>query len=136
MKDYLKVNVETGTLIMDRTFAKKAMIVGSDDYNLLQNARRDYPSYKVVQRQIKRNSDKESYRGLTYAYMEYYIANHENSKKNMDQYREMRLLAECHSIRYPHIKKWFLNTYPEVTKFGMDTFEEDQTISLVTELAG
>ena len=136
MKNVLRIDVANARIIMDRTFAKKAIIVGSDEYNLLQQARRDYPTYNVLQRQIKKNSNKESYHGLTYKYMEYYIATHENSKKNMDQYKELRLLAECHSIRYPHIKKWFLNTYPEVMKFGIDTFEEDQTISLVTELAG
>ena len=33
----------------------------------------------------------------------------------------MRLIAECHSkaFRYPVIKAWFLDKYPEVKNFGM-----------------
>ena len=33
----------------------------------------------------------------------------------------MRLISECHgkAFRYPVIKQWFLNQYPEIAKFGM-----------------
>ena len=70
MKNVLKVDSVNKCLVMDRTFAKEAETVGSEAYMLLQNARRDYPTYTVVRRQIKRNSAKECYRGLTYEYME------------------------------------------------------------------
>lgn len=66
MKNTLKINHENRTLVMDRTFAKAASFVGSNEYNLLQDARRDYPSYQVTLRSIKKKEDKESYRGLTY----------------------------------------------------------------------
>lgn len=69
MKNVLKVDSVNKCLVMDRTFAKEAETVGSEAYMLLQNARRDYPTYTVVRRQIKRNSAKECYRGLTYEYM-------------------------------------------------------------------
>ena len=44
----------------------------------------------------------------------------------MKEYKEMRLLAECHSIRYPVIKKWFLAKFPEVAKFGVVEAEETE----------
>ena len=66
MKNTLKINHENRTLVMDRTFAKAASFVGSNEYNLLQDARRDYPSYQVPLRSIKKKEDQESYRGLTY----------------------------------------------------------------------
>lgn len=120
MKNILKVDSKNARLVMDRTFAKNAAVVGSAEYTMLQNARRDYPNYTVMQRQIKRNENKEAYRGLTYEYMESYIELHPNAAYNRRKYDEMRLLAECHSIRYPTIKKWFLATFPEVAEFGMD----------------
>ena len=61
MKNILKINHENRTLVMDRTFAKAASFVGSNEYNLLQDARRDYPSYQVTLRSIKKKEDKESY---------------------------------------------------------------------------
>ena len=125
MKNSLRVDFKNSSLIMDKTFAKAASKVGSDEYNRLQRARLDYPDFTVMIREIRRNPNKESYRGLTYSYMEYYISTHGNSAAIMKEYQEMRLRAACHSIRYPHIKKWFLETYPEVAQFGVDTEKTD-----------
>ena len=78
MTNRLLVDSENRRLIMDKTFARNAQIVGSVEYDMLQRARSDYATYSVVTRQIKRNPNKESYRGLTYQYMEDYIAAHED----------------------------------------------------------
>ena len=99
-----------------------------------KDARRDYPSYQVTLRSIKKKEDKESYRGLTYKYMEDYIRTHANAAANMAEYHQQRLLAECHSIRYPNIKKWFLAMYPEVAQFGVTEIHErkvENTLSIV-----
>ena len=119
MTNYLKINHQNRTLVMDKTFAKAAAYVGSTEYGLLQEARRDYPNYQVITRTIKKKENKESYRGLTYAYMEKYIACHENADIIMKEYREERFKSECHSVRYPNVKNWFLKTYPEIKQFGM-----------------
>ena len=64
------------------------------------------------------------YHGLTYEFMEDYIMTHgdaETVKKNYNEFCEMRLISQCHSksFRYPVIKQWFLNQYPEIVRFGM-----------------
>ena len=130
MKNILKVDSTHSRLVMDRTFAKKAETVGSDEYIILQSARRDYPTYTVVRREIKRNSSKESYRGLTYEYMENYIDAHENADALRKEYDELKLLAECHSIRFPNIKAWFLRSFPEVKAFGTDTKPDQAPLTL------
>ena len=129
MKNSIKVNFNTNQIIMDRTFASRAADVRSEEYAILQNVRRDYPEFQVIRRQIKKNPSKESYRGLTYQYMEDYIASHTDSEKRTAEYKELRLLAECHSVRYPTIKKWFLETYPEVSKYGLSNEENDSSNS-------
>lgn len=63
--------------------------------------------------------------------METYISTHgtaEEIKSHLNEFYEMRLIAECHgkAYRYPVIKKWFLNKYPEIAKFGAD---EEPTVS-------
>ena len=55
--------------------------------------------------------------------MENYIITHEEGEKQirlLEELAEMRLISECHSkaFRYPTIKKWFLNVYPEIVDFG------------------
>ncbi len=123
MVNYAKIDHASRRIIMDRTFAKNSEIVGSSEYNQLQACRKDYPTYTVEQRHIKRNTEKECYRGLTYTYMEDYIEAHADAAARRKEYDEMRLLAKCHSVRYPTIKAWFLSTYPEVVEFGMNNTE-------------
>jgi hypothetical protein len=50
--------------------------------------------------------------------MDNYIATHDESGEIKKIYNELRLRAQCHSIRYAHIKKWFLQTFPEINDFS------------------
>ena len=125
MKNTLRLDHAKKLVIMDKTFAKFAANTRSEEYAHLQQVRRDYPHYEVVERKIKRNPNKECYHGLTYEFMEEYILTHgdaETVKKNYEEFNEMLLISRCHSkqFRYPVIKSWFLKQYPEIVKFGMD----------------
>ncbi len=125
MTNILKVNHAERTLVMDRTFAKNADIVGSREYLLLQDARRDYPNYATVRRTIKKKETQERYNGLTYEFMREYIETYETTEKywaSMDELNQMIMLSKCHSKRYPVIKSWFLEKYPEVKKYGTKKF--------------
>ena len=134
MTNYLKVDHENSRLIMDKTFAKNAAIVGSPEYNLLQSSRRDYPHYEVVRRTIKKNTSMEHYKGLTYEYMETYIRNHTPMREVdqvLDEFFHKIEITKCHSTayRYPTIKKWFLEQYPEVADFLKEETAKITTLS-------
>lgn len=123
MKNTLKICHKTGVIVMDATFAKKSENTMSAEYAHLQQVRRDYPTYKVIRRTIKRNANKKTYNGLTYGYMKDYILKHgtkEERQKNLAEYNEMILISKCHgkAYRYPVIKRWFLEKYPEIAEFG------------------
>ena len=48
---------------------------------------------------------------------------------------EMRLISECHSVRYPTIKKWFLCAFPEVAEFGITESEKkEENIVHITDI--
>ena len=124
MKNTLKIDFAKEQIIMDRTFAKLAENTRSKEYAHLQQVRKDYPDYTVVLRQIKRNPDKESYAGLTYDYMRDYIILHSATKEEelaaVAEFNELLLISRCHSKgkRYPAIKAWFLEKYPEAKDFS------------------
>ena len=120
MKNDLRIDFTKNEIIMSRSFEKCASIAGSDEYRRLQLVRQDYPNFSVVRRSIKKAPTKETYAGLTYTYMEAYIASHDNADTNMKVYGELRLIGACHKVSYPTIKKWFLETYPEIVEFGID----------------
>jgi len=134
MKNILKINHEEKIIVMDRTFAKFAENTRSEEYAHLQQVRKDYPAYTVILRKIKTNPNKERYAGLTYDYMKRYIVR--NVKDINKRYGilleldDMIFISECHSKgkRYPTIKKWFLNTFPEVKEFGLPKEDEDDVM--------
>ncbi len=124
MKNTLRINHENKTIVMDRTFAKFAQNTRSDEYAHLQQIRRDYPDYMVKTRTIKHNPEKETYKGLTYEYMEDYILRHESEENALTiikEFNELRTISKCHKqgLRYPTIKKWFLEKYPEIVEFAV-----------------
>ena len=128
-KTMLFVDFEKNLLVMNQAFAAKARNVRSEEYNLLQATRRDYPTYAVVKRRIKRNPQQETYAGLTYDYMRMYIATHEPKETVgdvMGHFDNLLLISQCHckARRYPVIKSWFLGKYPEIEGFGKAKQEE------------
>lgn len=122
MTNSLTINERNKTIEMTKKFANAAKRYGSDEYRDLQNARNDYPTYKVVTRSTKRKKD--SFKGLTFDYMENYIKNHE--KENSAILNEFYQLCgkdengEAIKIKnniiehasYGEIKEWFLKQYP------------------------
>ncbi len=120
----IRIDHATKRIIMGSLFYKNSLDPRNEEYTILQKAREDYPNYTPVQRKIKKNPAKKTYSGLTYAYMEDYILTHESPETVeavFAEFNEMVLISQCHSqaFRYPTIKKWFLNKYPEILKFGL-----------------
>ena len=128
MKNTLRLNHTERTIVMDRTFAKFAANTMSAEYAHLQQVRQDYPTYSIVQRHIRKNTKQEHYHGLTYRYMEDYITTH-GSAEDRRIYDEKKLISECHSksFRYPVIKSWFLERFPEIKNFGVPVEEKVET---------
>ena len=104
-------------IVLTRAFAKKASEPSSREYRDLKDAVSTFPTFKVVNHTILRKKGKETYKGLNFEFMEDYINTHvEESKreKAMDDLREQKYLSKCHSKKFPTIRKWFLETYPEI----------------------
>lgn len=132
MKTAINVDFLNNRIVMTRTFAKLASDVRSAEYEMLQKARHDYPTFSVEVRTIKRNSNKKTYKNLTYDYMQKYIILHgtrEEQLANMREFTEMKLIGECHTNAkaYATIKSWFLDKFPEIAEFGMIDLDTEKT---------
>ena len=119
----LTINNKARTIEMTKKFEKAASRFGSDEYNMLQQARKDYPTYKVV---VKASTakGKESFKGLTYEYMEKYIAAHDDDDKTiMAEYKMLRAISDeakemsAAARPYGEMKKWFFDKYPAFKEF-------------------
>ena len=121
-KNPIKVKHENKNIVISRPYSIRAAIPNTKEYKLLAEIKSVYSDYTIVIREIKK-PPKESYKGLTYSYMEYYITTHENAEARMAEYNEIRLRAECHDMKYGNIKKWFLSAYPKIDDFTPQDFE-------------
>ncbi len=120
-KNAIKVNTKNREIVLTKKFEKASTRFGTEEYDALQEVRTAYPNYRVVVKKTQKK--KESFKGLTYSFMENYIATHDNSEAIMDEYNNLRGFSEAavalgmESVSYGEIKEWFLNKYPEIRAF-------------------
>lgn len=121
----ITINAKNRTIELTKTFATASSKFGTTEYDQLQQVRMDYPNYKVVTIARKATkSDKPSYKGLTYEYMEKYIKAHDDENQTiMKEYMEVRGLSDeadenlAESFNYQEMKDWFLDKFPAVAEF-------------------
>ena len=110
----LTINSTKRAIVMSKKFAKAARLVGSPEYNMLQQARNDYPTYRVETKTTKAKPD--SMKGLNYQYMELYIKKHDESKLSAFNAKIVKI-DNVASTSYVDVKDWFLETFPEIKQF-------------------
>ena len=113
----LTIDFAKNRIVMTRAFARKASDPSTKEYRELKDSMETFPTFSVEHHTIKKCSGKESYKGLNYSFMYYYINTYvEESKreKAMEDLETQIFLTKCHSKRFPTVRKWFLETYPEI----------------------
>lgn len=135
----MKINEKKFAIEITKTYAQKANRVGSPEYYELLEVRRNFPNFKVV---VKQTKSKDSFKGLTYAYMEKYILAHDDKEgSNMAIFNELRGKstaadeAQADSLTYGEIKLWFLDTYPAIKNFHESRADRIKAIKEKQKLA-
>lgn len=120
----MRINLTERTIVLTKKEMTAASRYGSDAYKALQAARYDNPGYEVivVTRTVK--TQRETYKGLTYAYMEKYIKSHDDEKETIwaeyKMYRGEPLDPKDEipvPYTYKEMREWFLGKYEAVAKF-------------------
>ena len=120
----MKINMFEREIVLTKKEMTAASRYGSDAYKELQNARRDYPGYEVVIVTKTVKTQRETYKGLTYEYMEKYIKTHDDEAGTI--WREYKIfrgkpLDEKDLIPVPYtyreMREWFLEKYKAVAEF-------------------
>ena len=78
----ITINAKNRTIELSKVFAKAASLFGSEEYRRLQEARRDYPNYRVITVKQK-GTGKAEFAKLSFDFMDKYIANHDVSDDQM-----------------------------------------------------
>ena len=77
----ITLNHKNRTIELTKKFAADSSHFGTDEYKMLQEARRDYPNYKVVI--ASRKNSKSNFDGLNLDYMELYISKHDDAEHSI-----------------------------------------------------
>lgn len=120
----MTVNFASRTISLTKKEMTSARRYGSAAYKDLQKARRDNPGYEVITVTRTVKTQRETYKGLTYAYMEKYIKSHDDEKETIwAEYKMYRCEpldpkdALPVAYTYNQMKAWFLGKYEEIAKF-------------------
>lgn len=105
----MNANMNKKVIEMSKSEAKKAGIVGTDEFNELRELRAAFPNYRV---EIKKTKSRDTMKGLTINYMKQYIEDHDADGSVKEQFA---LLRE-QMTPYGQMKVWFLEMFPEVTE--------------------
>ena len=129
MTSAIRINHFDKEILISKSFEKAAHNPNSREYKELMEVMNTHPTYKLAQRAIKKNPQKQKYPNLTYEYMRDYIiltSTPEEELAAVAEFDNMILKSRCQSQsnRYPVIKRWFLNKYPEIKEFGMIALED------------
>ena len=112
----MKINYANRTIEITKAFANKAKNYGSNEYALLQEARKDNRGFSVVVIASKKKSAKNS--RITLADVERYISAHDDEQKSkMSEFEALRSAkehGELYAKSFFEIKKWFFEAFPEV----------------------
>ena len=121
-KKELTLDFSKNTINMTESFSKKAENYGSTEYNMLQNARKDFPNYRIeVIKKTKKAKD--CHKGLTAKFMYKYIEKHDNEnhdvmnlfKKYFETFdEEKEKFVFYHDVDFFKVQKWFLSQYTEI----------------------
>lgn len=120
----MRINPNARTITLSKREATCAYRVGTPEYKELQNVRRDYPGFAVKVTSRKVTTQRETFKGLTYAYMEKYIIAHDDDQRSiMAEYKMCRGISDDPLMQIPtpytynEMKAWFLGKFEAVAKF-------------------
>jgi len=112
----ITINTKNNTIVITKAFEKKASKFNSKEYLELKDAKADFPTFRVVAKASSRN---KTFKGLTFDFMETYIAAHDDAERRMETFNDMKNAKALYgkTMPYAEITTWFLNEYPTVKKF-------------------
>ena len=119
----MKVNYESKQIEMTKKDARECATVGSDAYDQLVKAKRDFPDFTVVIRETKSASKRTNgVKGLSYERMELYVQKRGNEEQ-MQQFNALRQAAKesfgGFGKAYLEVRDWFIHTFPEACDYKL-----------------
>jgi len=128
MKTNIKINVLTEEITMTKATFKKASFVGTQEYEQLVKAKRDFPSFavKILSPKVNKNTNK----GLTMELMNKLIWIMANDDiKAIERFEEVKKSYAETNFHFSKPKAYFLSQYPTWRKWLPQVEEKQSNIN-------
>ena len=117
----MTINYNNNTIELTTAEMKEAQKYGSDMYNMVREARIDNPGFKV--KEVKAKKNKSDFSDLNMKTIKAYVEKRgsDEQKANFKFISQKTINEDGEYVEaqsFFEIKKWFLNEYPDVAKFG------------------
>lgn len=112
-KNLFALDFAKSSIVASATTLRKARNPESPECKALMRMLSEHPSFHVAEKEIRKKSGKQTYKGLTFGTMEDYIQTQTNSKKQLAVYQAVRRMAKIKGKEYALTKHWFLEAYPD-----------------------
>lgn len=134
----MTINYEKEIIEMTKAEAKEAGKYNSEKYNELKEIRSVFPTFRIVTKSTPKKRD--TYKGLTYAYMIKYIEEHTKEDdvrrtefSQMSGYVNAKKLALAETATYGEVKAWFLLKFPEIEEYNKKVEELREATRIANE---
>lgn len=97
-----EINYIENTIVVTKSFLKKAGTISSKEYNELAKVRRDFPDFRIQQREITKKQGKKTYGKLTYKVMGEFIEaqEEENAAEVLAEFERVQRLSKVQNGSY------------------------------------
>ena len=116
----MKINYAEHTIVITKKEERAAGKVGTSEYAAFLEVRRNFPDFSIT---IQEPKKRDTYKGLTFEYMETYIQKKKAKGEDMSQIeKEFADLTKKSAdfdktASYGEVKTWFLSKFPEIENF-------------------
>ena len=116
-KNAITINFESNIATVTKDFMKKSNIFGTEEYKIMRQFRAENPSIPVSVKTIKKNSDRITYKNLTYKNIEAYISTQDNAAELLKEFETAKAQSGIQSTPYRAVLAWFLSTFPDYDSY-------------------
>ena len=122
-KNAITISFEDNTATVTKDFMKKSCIFGTEEYKIMRQFRAENPDIHVGVKKISRNSNKTTYKHLTYENIVVFIKTQDNASELLKGFETAKARSGIQSSPYRAVLAWFLKTFPNYNDYK-DFFED------------
>lgn len=111
--------LDNATAQVSKTFAKRAVIFGTEEYKLWREYKKDFPEAQMTTKSIKKNPNKKTNKNMTYENMEIFMEKLSDCENIKKEYERTKELAKVSPSPYRVVLTWFENKFKDTEEYKM-----------------